>query len=68
MEVHVIIYNTWCARWPNCLQVVCLRGLSDHCPLVCRLMIIIGGRSRYGCWNVGCNTPFSQLKNFFKKI
>jgi hypothetical protein len=24
----------WCLAWPNCKQVACLRGLSDHCALV----------------------------------
>lgn len=27
------IYS-WCLRWPNCLQVAQLRGLSDHCAIV----------------------------------
>lgn len=29
-----LLFEEWCARWPNCLQVASLRGLSDHCPLV----------------------------------
>ncbi|XP_024630914.1 uncharacterized protein [Medicago truncatula] len=29
-----LLSEEWCAKWPNCLQVASLRGLSDHCPLV----------------------------------
>lgn len=29
-----LLSQEWCSRWPNCLKVDCLRGLSDHCPLV----------------------------------
>lgn len=29
-----LLSEEWCAKWPNCLQVAALRGLSDHCPLV----------------------------------
>jgi hypothetical protein len=29
-----LLFEEWCARWPNCLQVAYLHGLSDHCPLV----------------------------------
>lgn len=28
------ISKEWCLVWPNCIQVVQLRGLSDHCPLI----------------------------------
>ena len=31
---HFLLPEEWCSRWPNCLQVACMRGLSDHCPLV----------------------------------
>jgi len=29
-----LLSEEWCSRWPNCLQVTFMRGLSDHCPLV----------------------------------
>ena len=29
-----LLSEEWCSRWPNCLQATCMRGLSDHCPLV----------------------------------
>jgi len=29
-----LLSDSWCARWPNCIQVAQLRGLSDHCALV----------------------------------
>ena len=28
-----LLSEEWCLRWPNCLQVAQLRGLSDHCAL-----------------------------------
>lgn len=28
-----LLSEDWCSRWPNCLQVASLRGLSDHCPV-----------------------------------
>jgi len=28
-----LLSEDWCLRWPNCLQVSLLRGVSDHCPL-----------------------------------
>lgn len=27
-------FHIWGLKWPNCIQVALLRGLSDHCPLV----------------------------------
>jgi hypothetical protein len=29
-----LLSEEWCAKWPNCLQVPSMRGLSDHCPLI----------------------------------
>ena len=29
-----LLFDSWCARWQNCIQVAQLRGLSDHCALV----------------------------------
>ncbi|PNX83289.1 cysteine-rich receptor-like protein kinase [Trifolium pratense] len=29
-----LLSGEWCLTWPNCTQVVRMRGLSDHCPLV----------------------------------
>jgi len=29
-----LLSEEWCSRWPTCRQVSCMRGLSDHCPLV----------------------------------
>lgn len=29
-----LLSEEWCAKWPYCLQIASLRGLSDHCPLV----------------------------------
>jgi len=28
-----LLSEKWCERWPNCIQVVHQRGLSDHVPL-----------------------------------
>ena len=28
-----LLSEEWCLRWPNCLQIALLRGVSDHCPL-----------------------------------
>jgi len=28
-----LLSEEWCLRWPNCLQVALLRGISDHNPL-----------------------------------
>ena len=29
-----LLSEAWCLRWPNCLQVAQLRGLSDHCAII----------------------------------
>lgn len=29
-----LLSHRWCAVWPNCIQVACQRGLSDHVPLL----------------------------------
>jgi len=28
-----LLSEDWCLKWPNCLQIALLRGVSDHCPL-----------------------------------
>ena len=28
-----LLSETWCLTWPNCVHVVRLRSLSDHCPI-----------------------------------
>jgi len=29
-----LLSEDWCLKWPNCLQVAQLRGLSNHCALI----------------------------------
>jgi len=52
-----LIFDEWCLLWPNCLQIVQMRGLSNHCPLV----LSVDEENRgprlsrlMKCWN---NTP-----------
>ena len=31
--VHFLLFEDWCLRWPNCLQMAALQELSNHCPV-----------------------------------
>jgi len=29
-----LLYENWCAKWPNMIQRAFLHGLSNHCPII----------------------------------
>lgn len=44
---------TWCDTWPNCIQTVLQRGLSDHVLVVLLSDATNGDLGLFGWWSVG---------------